>query len=161
VTPVDTSAVIFNSPLETGVRSVVLLTACYPKALDVEQLTALDHLVVHTEDIGGPPSLHPAEETRAAELLVRRDVVRAGLRLLGLKGLVIQQASESGFRYIAGPDAGNFVDLLSSDYARELVVRAGWLAESVLTLDEDAFEAIVAERLDSITMMPQDLPAGA
>lgn len=50
---------VFNSPLETGVRAVIVLATCYPKALTLDELVALDHLVVHTADIGGPTSLHP------------------------------------------------------------------------------------------------------
>ena len=58
---------VFNTPFETGVRSVVVLTSAYPAELALDQLTALDHLVVHTGDlIDGPDSLHPAEAARAA-----------------------------------------------------------------------------------------------
>ena len=43
---------LFNSPLETGVRAVVVLDAVFPRSLDVGHLTWCDHLVVHTADIG-------------------------------------------------------------------------------------------------------------
>jgi len=55
----DSSAQLFNSPLETGVRSVLLLDVAQPQSFDLTHLTWLDHLVVHTADIGGPASLHP------------------------------------------------------------------------------------------------------
>jgi hypothetical protein len=42
----------FNSALETGIRSVGILVAAYPRAFDLQQLVAFDHLVVHTGDIG-------------------------------------------------------------------------------------------------------------
>lgn len=60
------NAVLFNSPLETGVRAVVVLNAAYPKAFDLSQVTWFDHLVVHTSDIGGPKSLHPVYHLVAA-----------------------------------------------------------------------------------------------
>ena len=53
------SVELFNSPLETGVRSVVLLNTAYPRAFDLKELTWLDHLVVHTGDISGPESSAP------------------------------------------------------------------------------------------------------
>jgi ABC-three component (ABC-3C) system Middle Component 2 len=62
---------LFNSSLETGVRAVVVLDAAFPRAFDLSQLTWLDHLVVHTADIGGPDSLHPDIPQRTGELLVR------------------------------------------------------------------------------------------
>ena len=66
---------LFNSSLETGVRSAVILDATFPRAFDLSQLTWLDHLVVHTADIGGPDSLHPDIPQRTGELLVRRRLV--------------------------------------------------------------------------------------
>jgi hypothetical protein len=44
---------LFNGALETGVRSVVILETAYPRTFDLTQLTWLDHLVVHTEDLDG------------------------------------------------------------------------------------------------------------
>lgn len=153
----DGDVLVFNSPLETGSRSVIILTASFPEALTLDELVALDHLIVHTEDIGGPPSLHPPEETRAAELLVRRNVVEGGLRFMGLKGLVTRRATPTGFRYHAGMDAGNFVDLLSSAYSRSLIERAAWLAETVVKNDAINLDDIVSNRLAAILVSdPQD-----
>ena len=148
---------VFNSPLETGLRAVIILTACYPRALGLDQLVALDHFIVHTEDVGGPPSLHPPEEARAAELLVRRDVVRAGLSLMGLKGLTTQHATETGFSFRAGDDAGNFVDLLSTPYSRRLVECAEWLAANVVTLDEAQFDDLISRRLETVLLLSSEV----
>lgn len=70
---------LFNSPLETGVRAIVVLNAAYPRAFDVTEIAWFDHLVVHTGDIGGPQSLHPDVPQRSGELLVRRRLVEDGL----------------------------------------------------------------------------------
>jgi hypothetical protein len=127
----------------------VLLTAAYPQELALDQLTALDHLVVHTGDLEeGPESLHPAESARAAEMLVRRSLVNAGLKLMACKGLVQMRATSDGFRYRAGDDAGGFVDLLSSSYARALTDRADWLATHLITLPQEEFEEVVATQLE-------------
>jgi len=73
---------LFNGALETGVRSVVILETAYPRTFDLTQLTWLDHLVVHTEDLDGPRSLHPNIPQRNGELLVRRSLVEQGLMLM-------------------------------------------------------------------------------
>src|SRR6266446_4032101 len=79
---------LFNSSLETGVRAVVVLDAAFPRAFDLSQLTWLDHLVVHTADIGGPDSLHPDIPQRTGELHRTRDdregdrIVRDRIRLI-------------------------------------------------------------------------------
>lgn len=145
----EAPANVFNSPFETGVRSVLVLTSAFPTELALDELTALDHLVVHTGDlIDGPESLHPAEPTRAAEMLVRRALVDSGLKLMACKGLVEMRATANGFRYCAGEEAGSFVDLLSSEYALELKKRADWLAANVVALPSSEFEYLVASQLD-------------
>jgi hypothetical protein len=59
---------VFNSSFETGVRAIFVLSAIYPDTLDLEELVAFDHLVVHSADVRGPNSLHPPTATRATEI---------------------------------------------------------------------------------------------
>src|SRR4051794_19555398 len=115
---------IFNTAFESGLRSVVLLTACYPTSLPLHKLVILDHLVVHSADVHGPSSLHPEESSRAAEIFVRRGLVSSGLNLMGTRKLVDRSATQAGFQYRAGQEAGSFVDLLKSSYTLGLKTRA-------------------------------------
>jgi hypothetical protein len=78
----------FNGPLEAGVRAVAVLAAAYPRALDLQRLVAMDYLLVHTGDIGGPTSLHPPTPLKAAALLVRRKLVETALELMMTRDLV-------------------------------------------------------------------------
>jgi hypothetical protein len=89
-------ALPFNSPLETGIRSVGVLVATYPKAFDLQRLVAFDYLVVHTGDLGGPESLHPELPMRSAELLVRRGLVERGLLLMRSRELIEREANPEG-----------------------------------------------------------------
>src|SRR5438270_7577045 len=139
---------IFNTPFESGIRSLILLTSCFPCLLGLRKLVVLDHLVVHTSDIDGPESLHPQEESRAAELLVRRRLVEAGLLLMVTHGLITRHATPEGFRYQAGEEAGTFVDLLQSKYAVDLRARADWLSQNVVPLSDDAVNQLVHRRID-------------
>ena len=139
---------IFNTAFESGLRSLVLLTACYPVMLGLRRLVVLDHLVVHTGDIDGPESLHPQEESRTAELLVRRRLVNSGLSLMGTRSLIIRHATANGFRYEAGEEAGSFVDLLRSDYSVRLKERAAWLSQNVVPLSDDETNELVRHRMD-------------
>jgi hypothetical protein len=125
----DTSLSLFNSPLETGVRSVVLLDAAYPRGFDLTQLVWLDHLVVHTADIDGPESLHPSIPQRSGELLVRRSLVEEGLALMQRMHLVEIKFTADGIVYVACDQAGPFVRLVRTQYGRALKERASWLLE--------------------------------
>lgn len=139
---------IFNTPFETGLRSVVILTACYPDRLGLHRLVVFDHLIVHTADIGGPESMHPKDRSRAAEILVRRGLVESGLALMQMRGLITRSATPNGFRYQAGDEAGGFVDLLKATYSGALKERAEWLVENVLPLADDALADLVRSRMD-------------
>jgi hypothetical protein len=139
---------IFNTPFETGLRSVVILATAYPDLLNLNRLVVFDHLVVHSEDVGGPKSMHPKDRSRAAEILVRRRLVGAGLSLMQTRGLIARVVTPGGFRYIAGEGAGSFVDMLSSTYMIALKDRADWLIEHINPLSDDDLSGLVQSRMD-------------
>lgn len=136
----DSSAAMtqpLNSPVELGVRIVMLLVEAYPEHLDVNQLVLLDHAVLHSADLGGPESLHPALPVRAGELGVKRDVVEGGLTLLLRAGLVDVAATANGVQFQAGEDAHQFVEILGSSYATTLHERAVWVVRNFGDLSEE------------------------
>lgn len=138
---------LYNSRLETGTRAMMVLEAAYPRALDLARLTWFDHLVVHTKDIGGPDSLHPALPGRTGELLVRRRLVEDSLAFMRRLHLVEVVHDENGIAYRAGDDAPAFVALLRSKYARALKERARWLIAELGDLGEVELTERVAERI--------------
>jgi len=140
-------APLFNSALETGVRSALILDAARPRAFDLAHLTWLDHLVVHTTDIGGPPSLHPDIPQRDGELLVRRRNVEAGLLLMRRLHLIAAHYSEAGISYSATDEAGLFVQLVRSPYGKVLKARADWLVAYVASDDSGALIQLVTEKI--------------
>ncbi len=138
---------LFNSSLETGLRAVVILDAAFPSAFDLSQLTWLDHLVVHTADIGGPDSLHPDIPQRTGELLVRRRLVEDGLNLMRRLHLVDADTRDDGIVYSAREEASAFVESLRSLYARELRQRAEWLAQYVNETSRDDLAKLISDRI--------------
>jgi hypothetical protein len=131
------SSCLFNSPLETGVRSAILLDTAYPRGFDLMQLTWLDHLVVHTADIGGPESLHPNVPQRNGELLIRRALVEEGLMLMRRMHVIEAKFTAEGIIYLADDQAGLLVRLIRTNYGCTLKERAKWLVEY---LNERGFE---------------------
>ena len=120
---------LFNGSVETGVRSLLILEACYPATLDLDTMSLFDYFVVHTEDIGGPESLHPAVGSRVGEYHVRRRVIQDGLRLMRRASLIDVVEAEDGVRFTASEDAPAFVRLMGTNYNRDLFSRSKWLAE--------------------------------
>jgi hypothetical protein len=133
----------FHSPIETGIRSLGVLAASYPKNYDLQRLVVFDHLVVHTGDLGGPVSLHPRLPLRSAELLVRRSLVERGLMLMVSRGLVERVVDEQGFSYRAGELAETFLESLATTYMLALRERANWVAENfAFSSEEDIQETM-------------------
>lgn len=129
----------FNSPLETGIRSVAILVAAYPRTFDLQRLVAFDYLVVHTGDIGGPDSLHPALPRRSTELLVRRGLVERGILVMIGRGLIRRETTAQGIYYRAGEFADTFLESLVSPYLLLLRERASWVANSFGAMEQDTF----------------------
>jgi hypothetical protein len=148
VTEVRRKGLPFNSPLETGIRSVGVLAALYPKAFDLQRMVAFDYLVVHTADVGGPASLHPELPLRSAELLVRRDLVERGLHLMMSRKLVDRTAEKTGIVYRAGEMADVFLSTLTSSYMSLLQLRAQWVAETFGDMDAEEFRTLMLENFD-------------
>lgn len=138
---------LFNSPLETGVRSVVLLNTAYPRAFDLKELTWLDHLVVHTGDISGPESLHPNVPHRDGELLVRRSLVEQGITLMRSLHMIEAKYGSCGIVYAALDQAGPFVSLIRTDYGRALKARAAWLIGYLSERGEEHLHEVITQKI--------------
>jgi len=116
-----------NGPLETAIRVLTLLAEAYPNSLDLNQLVLLDHGLLHSEDLGGPSSLHPPVPIRSSELGVKRYQLTLGLEVLTRVGLADMNASVGGIHFTAADGAHPFLSLLETSYAQALAERAGWV----------------------------------
>lgn len=135
--------IVFNSPFEAGLRSMIILTAVYPASIDLHRVLQFDYMLVHSADLGGPESLHPPVPLRSGELLVRRGLLDRGLQLMMSRGLVDRILGEGGIHYIATDASQPFLSCLTAPYALKLIERAQWVAESFLGIDEQALSSIM------------------
>ena len=142
-TATDTYSLAYNGPIALGLRLLFILTARSDRSLDIDTLAALDYLVVHSADEGGPESLHPALPQRSGELAVRRPRIEAGLSLLELRGLVARNYSSRGVTYKASAAAPSAANTLLSPYSRALAERAVWAVS--YALDGDSLSTRVLE----------------
>lgn len=142
---------LFNSPLEAGIRAVVVLEHLRPETLDLAEMVLFDHVVVHTADLGGPPSLHPEVPGRKGELLVRRRLIEMSLQLMQRCHLVDQESADEGIVYRASEEAAAYVELLETAYSVQMKTCARWLADQVKTHSKVQFKQLVRERIGDWT----------
>jgi hypothetical protein len=138
---------VFNNPVESALRSLVLLVEAYPTTLDLQKLVYLDYLLVHSADADGPQSLHPPTPQRDGEIAVRRDLIEQGLHLLLVRGLAERGATSNGFEYAARDAAGAVIASLETEYSQQLRERATWVAEHFGSRDNDALNLFFRERI--------------
>lgn len=142
------SSYLFNSPVELGLRALMLLAESHPHSLDIQRLTILDYLLVHSGDlVGGPESLHPPSPLRAGEVAVRRELIEEGLHLFATKGLVTRIADQAGISYAADDLATIFLDAFTSDYSAALRSRAAWAVEIAGTMPDSDALALIDETI--------------
>lgn len=126
-----------NGPLEVGMRILMVLTEAFPAELDLNQLVLIDHAVLHSGDIGGPSSLHPAVPMGAGEISVKRQTIQAGTELLVRFELAEIHIAATGVLYFAGSSAQHFVDVLGSGYSVLLRDRVKWALSRFDNLTEE------------------------
>jgi hypothetical protein len=144
---IDDSGHLYNSKLEAGIRAVVVLEELRPETVDLAEMVLFDHVVVHTADLGGPPSLHAELPGRKGELLVRRRLIEASLELMWRCHLVEQVSLEEGLVYRASDDAASYVELLETTYSNRLKSCARWLREQVRERGKTGFKTFVREEI--------------
>ncbi len=139
---------LINTPIECGMKSLIVLDAVRPQKCDLKRLITFDYLLVHSGDIsGGPASLHAESPFRSGEILVRREIVQRGLNLLVGKGLVIRHFSRDGVVYEAASFSRKFLSYLDSSYAKRAIEIARWIAEAFGRLTDEELNQFVSAHI--------------
>lgn len=138
----------FNSAVETGLKALVVLTEAYPSGYPLETLVIFDYLLVHSGDIDDSTrSLHPPTPMRSGELVVRRELVEAGLRLYTSRGLLQTKYGANGIDYSATEDSAAFLQSLDAVYVKELKRSAVWLVNSFARMSSQSLRTLVDQRI--------------
>jgi hypothetical protein len=137
----------FNNSIETGLRSLCILTACFPAKFDLDYLVCLDFICVHSGDFDSEmPSLHAATPNRAGEVYVRRAMIENGIHLLIHNNLIIRLYTDSGIEYQASETASPFVENLLSRYSQNLFKRADWLRRKMIMKNKHELEEMIKKQ---------------
>ena len=114
-----------------------VLAAAEGKPSDLQRLISYDYLLVHSGDVvDGPPSLHPSVPFRGTELIVKRDLLLAGLNRMFARELVDKSFDVSGILYRATALTIAFVGLLKTNYADSLKARSTWVMQKFGAFDD-------------------------
>lgn len=124
---------IFNSPLEAGLRALILLNELKPQSgLDLQHIVVLDYILTHSGDIpSGPKSLHADIPHRASAIALRRKLLEAGLDLLVSRDLLLKVYSpQFGVTFKVSEISEKFLNYFESNHFANLVSRAKWVNQN-------------------------------
>jgi hypothetical protein len=141
---------LFNSPVELGIRSVALLNAAFPDALDLNRLTVLDHYMLHSGAFSELPSVNVDRPNSVGELGQKRGLVEHGLHLMRGAGMVTMEFLPTGVVYRATEEADGFLRLMQAPLVKKLQVRAEWAVESYAALTDNQVHSLMLTPLASV-----------
>lgn len=140
--------ITFNSSVEVGLRTLVLLDEAFPIAFSLSRLVVFDYLLVHSDDVeGGPDGLHPQTPHRSGELLVRRQFIQQGIRLYESRQLLIRSFEDTGITFQATDASTVFLDSLSSPYSLKLRDRGEWVIKEFGQVSDEDLSAFARVNL--------------
>ncbi|HFK1524031.1 TPA: ABC-three component system middle component 2 [Bacillus cereus] len=140
---------LFNTPLEIGIRALVILNTLESECLGIDRLVIYDYLILHTGDVvGGPPSVHPATPHRSGELIVKRKAMLEGLNLMYSKGLIKIHFLETGIEYGTSEISNLFLEHFTSVYLQNLKENAKWVVNNLHVYSERDLNQYVKSNID-------------
>ena len=140
-----------NSPLEFGVRALIVLTSAFPRPLDLNRLVLMDYCLLHSADLSGPPSVLPELPTRVGELGVKRAVLDHGIRLMVRAEMVDVVTTGDAIAYRAGEQAAPFLRLVTSPLIDSLTRVADWAVAEFADREDNEIRARMREVADRWT----------
>ena len=139
----------FNTPIETGLRSLFLLSDSSPILIDLQRLVYYDYLLVYSGDVeNGPPSLHPKIPHRGGGWLVRQKIVENGLNLMFSKELIQKKYDETGILYGSTELTLPFINYLKSDYAQTIKQISKWVIKEFKNFSNEDLSSFMNNHLD-------------
>jgi hypothetical protein len=139
---------LFNSPLESGLRTLFILAKVYPRSLDTQRLIYYNYLALHTGDFSEEvESLHPAIPNRSCQIIIQREVIQEGLHLLQAKELIAIKYNKTGVNFLANKSAINFIEYFRSEYSQELINRIDLVIKKFNNLTDKQLDSFIKNNL--------------
>jgi len=120
---------IYNTPIELGLRSLIILETSKDQFMDLEKIMYLDHLCLNTSDLSGPDSLHAPIPNRGVQVFSKKALIQKGLSIMLSKELIQLIVKPDGFFYQVTEAGKVFLSLFQTKYFFDLVDRCKWVME--------------------------------
>lgn len=135
---------LFNSPIEIGLRALFILKQFYPAGLSIDRLVYLDYFLIHAGDVSKKQkSIHPKYPFRTTEIVIKRELLMNGLKLMIGKELITASFSADGIEYGITLMGIKALDYFESEYATQLIEASEWLFENYGSVSEATLKELI------------------
>jgi hypothetical protein len=137
-----------NSPIEFGLRALVLLSQIEDEGIDIDRLLIYDYLLTNSGEFNEElPSLHVETPYKYSKLIVKREVLKEGVKIFSSHGLIDITLTERGIYYKKSSYTNAFLANMTSKYKQELVNISKWIIEEVHYKDDYKIEEKINSRI--------------
>lgn len=141
---------LINSPLEAGLRVLIILDSIFPDSIDIDRLVIYDYLIIHAKDVKvSEKSLHPPIPHRLGGLFVRRKLLQEGISLMESRELLQTKYTSNGIMFKASSLTGPFIRYFESQYSHSLRKNAVFIQEIFQDLSYSDLKKYVMKNIDS------------
>ena len=113
---------LFNTPFETGLRSLLILYVTKSAGMTIDRIVAYDFITIYGKDFGvSEANLHGDNSLNFSELSTKRSVCSEGVKSFVLSGLIGINRMQSGFLYKLTSAGKKYVEAMESDYKDQYV----------------------------------------
>ncbi len=139
---------LFNTPVEFGLRSLLILNNISPKSYDLQRLIYYDYMILHTSDIDpSQRSLHPSYPYRSGEILVKRERLRNGLLIMKSKQLIDINFDSRGITYRANDLTLHFLQYFNSEYVERLKSSVSWVVNEFENYSDEQLDQYMKQNI--------------
>lgn len=139
---------IFNTPLEIGLRVLIILNELGNEAIDLNRLIIYDYFVIHSGDFDkNLNNLHPPIPHRSGELIIKRKVMQEGINLMYSRELLDIEFTPRGIYYKANEITSAFVSYLNTTYASEVSRYSKLVIDKFNSYSDDKINLFINENL--------------
>ena len=113
---------LFNTPFETGLRSLLILHVTKSTGMTIDRIVAYDFITIYGKDFGvSEANLHGDNSLNFSELSTKRSVCSEGVKSFVLSGLIGINRMQNGFLYKLTSVGKKYVEAMESDYKDQYV----------------------------------------
>lgn len=111
---------LFNTPFESGLRALLILSVVAPENVSVDRMAAYDFMAMYGKDFGLTTfNLHGNSVFNFSEFPAKRSLLTKGVKDIALDGLITILQTASGFMYQINKNGITFVKALDTDYSQQ------------------------------------------